>query len=158
VDVRRLKRRKRRKLPDRVREIREAVEEVDSLLDVIKRIVCKIGVGVEKIEKGEVIDYGDKVLIVQRTYGYKPKVRYKGGIFYITLNDHEFVYEVGEIDKESINAVVKNDILTIECRRCEHVEETEKSVQEEEGGGSEGSGFRGSETRSGGGNRESEEG
>jgi len=115
------------------------VKEIDELIDTARK--TKIA-GFTKLDEmlgkkdyyGEMVDHGDSVEIIQEVgIGIKPEVKYSGSKIVIRFGKEVREFDVGCIDRDSIEAYVTNGVLTIKARRCGDAGEDNESVSEGEG-------------------------
>ena len=105
-----------------MRAARTLLREVDKLISEVR--------GVPPLE--DFIDYGDKIEIVLDVASAEPKVTYSNGEFIVEYGSNVKKYHVGKIDEKSIEADVRNGVLSIKARRVKDAGKTKESVQEEE--------------------------
>lgn len=113
------------------------MKEMKELVAASKELVSEIGIKLSIGSSGGKKDYvgesyvdGDSVVITQEVSG-DPRVMYDGNDIIIVFDDKEYRYSVGDIDVSSINAVVKNNVLTIRVRRCKDAGKDKEDIQKE---------------------------
>ena len=122
-----------------VKESKTLVKEIDELIDTARKTkmarFAKLDEMFSKKEYyGEMVDYGDSVEIIQEVgIGIRPEVKYRGGKIVIRFGKEHREFEVGYIDKDSMEAYVTNGVLTIKARRCKDAGEDNEHISEGEG-------------------------
>lgn len=126
-----------------LRESKSLVKELDELIATAREMKS---IGFSKLDEifkgkeyeGEMVIEDGTVRIVQEVgIGVKPDVRYSGGKVVIKFGGNVREYEVGCLDKESIEATLVNGVLTVVARRCDYAGEDSGDIQEEQEGGRE---------------------
>jgi vacuolar-type H+-ATPase subunit I/STV1 len=111
--------------------VKEADEFIEDIKDTtLGRELARRLINEEDYERGEVMDYGDKIELVQRVGVFEPNITYKDGIFVVEFGSYKEEFEVGNIDKDSINATINNDILSI---KADKVVNNVRKVEEDKG-------------------------
>jgi len=130
-----------RAVRETVNELKNLVSDVDDLIGAIGNtkiasFVRGIGVGRVKEYAGEVVDYGNEVVVNQEVpFDSKVKVRYKDGRIIIEFDGNVKSYEIGNVDKSSITAERRFTTLTVRAKKVKEEDESEEEEEEEESGG-----------------------
>jgi len=125
-----------RTLTESLKEAKEAVKAVDALMEEVSKMklseIFKAGFAPQREYRGDVVKYDSKVVITQEVMtGADVDVEYAGNSIIIRFDGKEYKYDVGCVKPDTIKAVKKVGILTVEAERCEDAGEDKKSVQEE---------------------------
>jgi len=107
------------------------VREVDEFISEAKRTRIASDIIFTSNKEYDVIDYGDRVEVIVEVGDNEPDIRYSGGKFIVEYGSNVREFDVGVIDKESIDAKVVNGVLSIKARRVKDVGEAEESDKQE---------------------------